>query len=71
MKKCVNFHKHAVAKSLINQVVNDIEGCDKHEIEAVVMSFNSVCLKTNFRKIFISRSFKIFLKFEFLKILPF
>jgi hypothetical protein len=49
----------------------DIEGCDKHQIEAVVKSFNLICLKTNIRKIFISRSFKIILKFEFLKNLPF
>jgi hypothetical protein len=66
MKKCVNFHKHAVAKSLINQVVIDIEGRDKHEIEAVGKSVNFICLKTNVRACFISRSFKIILKFEFL-----
>jgi hypothetical protein len=40
MKKCVIFHKHAIAKTLINEVVIDIEGCDKHEIEAFVKSFN-------------------------------
>jgi hypothetical protein len=34
MKKCVIFRKHEIAKTLINQVVIDIEGCDKHEIEA-------------------------------------
>jgi len=61
MKKCVIFRKHAIAKTLINQVVIDIEGCDKHEIEAFVKSFNLICLKTNFRKFSISRSFKIFL----------
>jgi hypothetical protein len=71
MKKCVIFHKHAIAKTLINQVVIDIEGCDKHEIEAFVKSFNLICLNTNFRKFSMSRSFKIFLKFEFLKKLPF
>jgi len=65
------FRKHAIAKTLINQVVIDIEGCDKHEIEAFVKSFNLICLKTNFRKFSISRSFKIFLKFEFFKNLPF
>jgi hypothetical protein len=27
-------------KTLINQVVIDIEGCDKHEIEAFVKSIN-------------------------------
>jgi hypothetical protein len=67
MKKCVIFHKHAIAKTLINQIVIYIEGCDKHEIEAFVKSFNLICLKTNFRKFSTSRSFKIFLKFEFLK----
>jgi uncharacterized protein YfkK (UPF0435 family) len=67
MKKCVTFRKHAIAKTLINQVVIDIEGCDKHEIEAFVKSFSLICLKTNFSKFSISRSFKIFLKFEFKK----
>ena len=67
MKKCVIFRIHAIAKTLINQVVIDIEGCDKHEIEAFVESFNLICLKTNFRKFSISRSFKIFLKFKFFK----
>ena len=71
MKKCVIFRIHAIAKTLINQVVIDIEGCDKHEIEAFVKSFNLTCLKTNFRKFSISRSFKIFLKFEFFKNLSF
>jgi hypothetical protein len=61
------FRKHAIAKTLINQVVIDIEGRDKHEIEAFVRSFNLICLKTNFIKFSISRSFKIFFKFEFLK----
>jgi hypothetical protein len=37
-------------KTLINQIVIDIEGCDKHEIESFVKSFNLICLKTNFRK---------------------
>jgi hypothetical protein len=40
MKKSVIFRKRAIAKTLINQVVIDIEGCDKHEIEAFVKSFN-------------------------------
>jgi len=40
MKKCVIFRIHAIAKILINQVVIDIKGCDKHEIEAFVKSFN-------------------------------
>jgi len=71
MKKCLIFRKHAIAKTLINQVVIDIEGCDKHEIEAFVKSFNLICLKTNFRKFSISWSFKIFLKFEFFKNLRF
>ena len=71
MKKCVIFRIHAIAKTLINQVVIDIEGRDKHNIEAFVKSFNLICLKTNFRKFSISRSFKIFLKFEFFKDLPF
>ena len=71
MKKCVIFRIHAIAKTLINQVVIDIEGCDKHEIEAFVKSFNLICLKTNFHKFSVSRSFKIFLKFEFFKNLPF
>jgi hypothetical protein len=71
MKKCVIFRKHAVVKTLINQVVIDIEGCDKNEIETFVKSFNLKCLKTNFLKFSTSRSFKIFLKFEFLKNLPF
>jgi hypothetical protein len=69
--KCVIFRKHAIAKTLINQVVIDMEGCDKHEIEAFVKSFNLICLKTNFPKFSITRSLKIFLKFEFLKNLPF
>jgi hypothetical protein len=68
MKKCVIFRKHAIAKTLINQVLIDIEGCYKHEIEAFVKIFNLICLKTNFLKLSNSRSFKIFLKFEFLKI---
>jgi hypothetical protein len=67
MKECVIVRKHAIAKTPINQVVIDIEGCDKHGIEAFVKSFNLICLKTNFRKFSTSRSFKIFLKFEFLK----
>jgi uncharacterized protein YfkK (UPF0435 family) len=71
MKKCVIFGKHAIAKTLINQVVIDIEGCDKHEIEDFVKSFNLICLKNNFHKFSTSRSFKTFLKFEFLKNLPF
>jgi hypothetical protein len=58
MKKCVFFRKHAIAKTLINQVVIDIEGCDKHEIEAFVKSFNLICLKIQFRKFSISRSLK-------------
>jgi hypothetical protein len=65
--KCVIFRKHAIAKTLTNQVVIDIEGCDKHEIEASLKGFNLICLKTKFLKFSISRSFKIFLKFEFLK----
>jgi hypothetical protein len=40
MNKCVIFRKHAIAITLINQVVIDIEACDKHEIEAFVKSFN-------------------------------
>jgi hypothetical protein len=48
MKKHTIFRKHAIAKTLINQVVNDIEGRAKHEIEAFVKSFNLICLKTNF-----------------------
>jgi len=71
MKKCVIFRIHAIAETLINEVVIDIEGCDKHEIEAFVKSFNLICLKTNFRKFSISRSSNIFLKFEFFKNLPF
>jgi hypothetical protein len=67
MKKCVIVRKHAIAKTLMNQVGIDIEGCDKHEIEAFVKSFNLICPKTNFHKFSTSRSFKIFLKFEFLK----
>jgi hypothetical protein len=67
MKKCVIFRKHAIAKTLIDQVVIDTGGCDKHEIEAFVKGLNLICLKTNFRKFSTSRSFKIFLKFEFLK----
>ena len=58
MMKCVIFRIHAIAKTLIDQVVIDIEGCDKHEIEAFVKGFNLICLKTNFRKFSISRSFK-------------
>jgi hypothetical protein len=58
MKKCIIFRKHVIAKTLINQVVIDIEGCDKHEIETFVKSFNLICLKTNFLKFSISRSFK-------------
>jgi hypothetical protein len=57
MKKCVILRKHATAKTLINQVVIDkgLEGRDKHEIEALVKSFNLICLKTNFRKFSTSR----------------
>jgi hypothetical protein len=40
MKKLKIFRKHAIVKTLINQVVIDIEGCNKHEIEAFVKSFN-------------------------------
>jgi hypothetical protein len=71
MKKCIIFHIHAIANTLVNQVVIDIEGCDKHEIEAFVKSFNLICLKIKFRKFSISGSFKIFLKFEFFKNLLF
>jgi hypothetical protein len=67
MKKCVIFRKHKISKTLINQVAIDIEGCDKYEIEAFVKSFNLICLNTNFRKLSISRSFKILLKFESFK----
>jgi len=71
MKKCIIFRIHAIAKIIVNQVVIDIEGCDKHEIETFVKSFDLICLKTNFRKFSILRSFKIYLKFEFFKNLPF
>jgi hypothetical protein len=71
MKKCVIFHKHAIVKTLINQVVIGIEGCDKHETEAFVKSFNLICLKTNIHKFSTLRSFKIFFKFGFLKNLRF
>ena len=71
MKKREIFRIHAIVKTLINQVVIDIEGCDKHENEAFVKSFNLTCPKTNFRKFSILRSFKIFLKFEFFKNLHF
>jgi hypothetical protein len=53
----VIFRKHAIAKTLINQVVIDRQGCDKHEIEAFVKSFNLICLKTNFRKFSIQNIF--------------
>jgi hypothetical protein len=53
------FRKLAIAKTLINEVVIDIEGCDKHEIEAFVKSFNLACLKTNFRKFSIQNIFEI------------
>jgi uncharacterized protein YfkK (UPF0435 family) len=59
MKKCAIFRKHAIAKTIINQVVIDIEGCDKHKIEAFVKSFNLICLKTNFRKFLIQNIFEI------------
>jgi hypothetical protein len=65
MKKCVIFCKHAIAKTLINQVVIDTEGCDKHKIEAFVKSFNLIRLKTNFPKFSTSKSFKIILYFCF------
>jgi hypothetical protein len=52
MKKCVIFRKHAIVKTLVYQVVIDIEGRDKHEIEAFVKSFNFICLKTNVLKFF-------------------
>jgi hypothetical protein len=32
MKKRTIFRKDAIAKTFINQVVIDIEGCDKHKI---------------------------------------
>jgi hypothetical protein len=54
-KRTIFFRKHAIAKTLINQVIIDIEGCDKHEIEAFVKSFNLICLKTNFHKFSISK----------------
>jgi hypothetical protein len=69
--KCIIFRKHSIAKTLINQVVIDIEGCDKLEIEAFVKSFILICLKTYFRKFSISRSFQVHLKFVFLKIYHF
>jgi hypothetical protein len=37
MKKYVIFQKHAIAKSLINQVVINTEGCDTYEIEGCDM----------------------------------
>jgi hypothetical protein len=40
MKKCVIFRTRAIAKTLSNQVVMDIQECDKLEIEALVKSFN-------------------------------
>jgi hypothetical protein len=46
------FRKHAVAKTLINQFVIDVDGCDKHEIEVSVKSFNLICLRTNFLTFF-------------------
>jgi uncharacterized protein YfkK (UPF0435 family) len=55
MKKRTIFRKPPIAKTLINQVVIDIEGCDKQEIEAFVMSFNLIFLKTNFSKFSISK----------------
>ena len=48
MKKCVIFRINTIAKTLINQVVIDIEGCDKHEIEAFVKRFNLICLRPIF-----------------------
>jgi hypothetical protein len=71
MKKCEFFRKHAIAKTLINQVVIDIEGCDKHEIETFVKSFNLICLMTNFRKFSVSRKFKTFFLIWIFKNLPF
>jgi hypothetical protein len=61
MKKCVIFRKHATAKTLINQVVIDIEGCDKHEIEAFVKGFNLISLKTNFRFKVLQNIFEIWI----------
>jgi uncharacterized protein YfkK (UPF0435 family) len=37
-----------MAKTVINQVVIDIDGCDKHEIEAFVQSFNLILSKDQF-----------------------
>jgi hypothetical protein len=74
MKKCVIFfHKLAVAKTLINQAVIDIEGCDEHEIEAFVKSFNLICLKTNVHNFFQFMVIQIIFEISdfFLKKLPF
>jgi hypothetical protein len=54
-------------RTLVSQVVIDIEGCDQHDVEAFVKSFNLICPKTSFHKLSTLRPFKIFLKFEFLK----
>jgi hypothetical protein len=66
MKKCVIFHKNAIAKTLINQVIINIEVCDKHEIEAFAKSFNLICLNTKFPNLSTSKSFKIFRNLKFL-----
>jgi hypothetical protein len=50
---------HAIAKTVINQAVIDIEWCDQHEIEAFVKSFNFMSKE----KLSLIFNFKIFLKF--------
>jgi hypothetical protein len=60
MKKLTIFRKPAIAKTPIKQVVIDIEGCDKQEIEAFVRSFNVICLKTNFHKFSFQSNSKYF-----------
>jgi hypothetical protein len=68
MKKCIIFRKNAVVKTLVNQLVIDIDGCDKHEIEAFVK--NLILSKYKFILNLLFQGHPIFFNLNF-KTVPF
>jgi hypothetical protein len=71
MAKIVIFRFNAVTKKIITTVTIILEGWDKYQNVAYIVGFHMICNMPIFENFFFSRSFKIFLKFEFLKMLPF
>jgi hypothetical protein len=65
------FASRAVTKKIITIVTITLEGWDRYQIVAYIVGFHMMCNMPISEKIFISRSYKIFLKFECFKKLPF